>query len=223
MGLKEQILKEMRNPEVYIKEIVPYVEKRIPFIFGIACENNLSIDEWQPDKAFVGQINQKTTLLTARMFDLWESAIIDSFKSKLEKLNVKIDHYHNPEGDLIIQFPDGTTMIWEIKTSQSEDSFSGATHSSSKCPNYILINYSINKDMKLTFKGNLGFITGLAVFVWDNMEGKFIGQHTDKSSWTTLKIKTEYARKRPEIKVVGNWKLNPINCRIIREESLGYN
>ncbi len=217
-NLNQQVLKEMRNPEIYTKYIVNYVEKRIKYVFGVACEDSYSINDWQPDKAFVGQLNQKTTLLTARLFDLWENAIIEILNEKLSKLGVSVEHYHNPNGDLIMTFPDGEKMIWEIKTSQAEDSFSGATHSSSKGSNFILINYSINKNQPLEFGDNSGLITGLAVFIWDNMEGKFVGEHTDKSSWTTLKIKSEYAKKRPEIRVVGDWKLNPINCKIIRKK-----
>ncbi len=217
-NLKQQVLKEMRNPEIYIKDIVDYVEKKIKYVFGVACEDSYSINEWQPNKAFVGQLNQKTTLITARLFDLWENAIIDVLDKKLSEFGVSVKHYHNPNGDLIMIFPSGEEVIWEIKTSQAEDSFSGATHSSSKSSNFILINYSINKDQSLEFGDNIGLITELAVFVWDNMEGEFVGKHTDKSSWTTLKIKSEYAKKRPEIKVVGDWRLNPINCKIIRKK-----
>lgn len=216
--LKQKVLNEMRKPDIYSKDIVDHVEKKIKYVFGLACEDKLSINEWQPDEAFVGQLNQKTTLVTVRLFDLWEDAIITILNGKLKNFGVSVKHYHNPNGDMIMEFPDGEKMIWEIKTSQAEDSFSGATHSSSKSSNFVLINYSIDKSRKLEFGDNPHLITGLAVFVWDNMEGEFMGKHTDKSSWTTLKIKSEYAEKRPEIKVLGNWKLNPTWCKIIRKK-----
>jgi hypothetical protein len=57
-------------------------------------------------------------------------------------------------------------MRWEIKSSQALNSFTGATHSASKCNNYILVNYSIDRDLKLNEDKNKGFITELAVFIW---------------------------------------------------------
>ena len=38
----------MRKPDIYISEVVPYVEKRIQYVFGIACEAKQSINEWLP-------------------------------------------------------------------------------------------------------------------------------------------------------------------------------
>ncbi len=200
---KGEILRKIRNPEVYIKGVVSYVEKRIPFVFGVACEKNWSINEWQPDLTFGDQVGQKTVLTTVRMFDLWETAIIDVLNEYLKRFGVIVEPSHDAIGDMIITFPDKSKMKWEIKTSQANDTFTGATHSASKCDNYILINYSINKNLKLNFKENKKFITGLAVFVWDNMETKWRGKPTEHSSFTTLKIPNEIARNRPEITVIG--------------------
>ena len=181
--IKKEILKEMRNPQIYLQDVIDFVEKRIKYVFGVACENKISINEWQPDSHYIfldkkgmkKGLNEKTTMLTVRMFDLWEAGIIYVLGNRLKKMGIKVEHSHTSEGDMIIIFPSGEKMIWEIKTSQAENSFSGATHSSSKSPNFILINYSINKNQKLKFEDNPNFITGLAVFVWDKMEGKFIG------------------------------------------------
>ena len=172
----------MRNPKLFIKEIVNYVGKNVDDAFNIACRKNLSLNEWQPDSSFRNQLNQKTVLLTVRMFDLWETAIVDILNEHLyKKFKVKVKPSHDSVGDLEIIFPDGTNEKWEVKTTQGKDSFTGATHSASKCDNYILVSYSINKDMKLKeFSDNKGFVTEIAVFVWDNMQmakwqGKFFG------------------------------------------------
>ncbi|MCK4647434.1 hypothetical protein KAT24_00715 [Candidatus Pacearchaeota archaeon] len=216
--LKQKVLKEMRNPEIYLKGVLDYVEKRIKYVFGVACEDKLSINEWQPDTAFVGQLNQKTALITARLFDLWENAIIEELDKRLSKFNVKIEHYHNPNGDMIIIFPDGEKMIWEIKTSQAKDSWTGATHSSSKSSNYILINFSVNKNQSLEFGDNPSLITGLAVFVWDGMEAEWQGKPTEKNSFTSLKVSSEIAKQRPEIVVVGLLEHKKKWCKIIRKK-----
>jgi len=222
MDLKTQVLKEMRNSEIYTKGVVDYVEKRLPYVFGVACEKNLSIDEWQPDSSFGDQVGQKTVLITVRMFDLWETAVIDILNERLKKFNVRVIPSHDAVGDMIIMFPDGEKMKWEIKTSQAEDSFTGATHSASKCNNYILINYSIRKNKKLNFKDNKKFISELAVFVWDNMEAKWAGEPTEHSSFTTLKIPSEIVEKRPEIIVVGRLEPKKKWCRFVRESSSDY-
>jgi len=222
MDIKTKVLSEMRNSEIY-REVVKYVEERLPYVFGVACEKNLSIDEWQPDATFGDQVGQKTVFITVRMFDLWETAIIDILNTKLSPLNVKIEPAHDAVGDMIIIFPDGEKMRWEIKTSQAENSFTGATHSSSKCNNYILINYTIDSKLKLKLTNNKDFITKIAVFVWDNMEAKWAGKPTEHSSFTTLKIPSEIFKTRPEIVVMGE--LNPKKkwCQFIRESKEDYN
>ena len=129
---------------------------------------------------------------------------------------------NDPIGDLLIVFPNGEEMRWEIKSSQARDSFTGATHSASKCNNYILINYYIDRDRKLkSGLNNQGFISEMAVFVWDNMEVKFTGKHTEHNSFTTLKIPANIKSTRPEIVVVGSLKPHRIWSGIIREKS-GY-
>ena len=220
--LKERVLKEMRNPEIYKERVIDYIEKRIPYVFGVACEKELSINEWQPNESFGDQIGHKTVLLTVRMFDLWETAIIDILNEKLNKLNVKVIPSYDAIGDFILIFPDKSEMKWEIKTSQAEDSFTGATHSSSKCNNYVLINYSIDKNKKLNLKENKKIVKELAVFVWDNMEAKWAGLPTQNSSFTTLKIPSEIAETRPEIVVVGRLDPKKKWCRFIRENKSDY-
>lgn len=222
MNIKEKVLEEMRNPEIYTKEVLPYVEKRIPYVFGVVCEKNWSINDWQPDSTFGDQIGQKTVLITVRMFDLWETAIIDTLSNHLKQLNVKVEPSHDAVGDLMITFPDEEKMKWEIKTSQAGNSFTGATHSASKCNNYILINYSIDKDMKLSLKENINFVKDLAVFVWDDMEIKWSGEPTKHSSFTTLRIPSEILDKRPEIVVVGRLDKKKKWCKFIREPPEDY-
>lgn len=218
MNIKKQVLKEMRNPNIYIKEIIPYIEERIQYVFGVACEKNLSINEWQPDITFDDQLGQKTVLITVRMFDLWETAIIDILNKHLKKFNVIVEPSHDAIGDMVFIFPDKSKEKWEIKSSQAEDSFTGATHSASKCKNYILVNYAIDRDLKLKFKKNVHFVTNLAVFVWDNMNARWIGKPTTHSSFTTLKIPVRAFNNRKEIVVIGN--LNPKRkwCKIIRKK-----
>ena len=214
-------MKELRNPRLYLEGILKYVEENIGDAFNFCCRKNLSINEKYPDSKYEGQLGQKTVFLTVRMFDLWETAVVEVLiiylKKKFPLLRVK--PVNDPIGDLSIIFPNGEEMRWEIKSSQAQDSFTGATHSASKCNNYILINYAINKNLKLKLgKINSGFITELAILVWDSIETKWIGEPTEHSSFTQLKIPIEIKNKRPEIVVVGSLIPKQKWCEINRKK-----
>ena len=221
--LKKTILKELRNPNLYTKGIIKYVEENLDDAFNVCCRKNLSINEKYPDSKYKGQLGQKTVFLTVRMFDLWENAIIDTLSEHLKKKfpEIKIIPINDPVGDMGIVFPDGEVMRWEIKSSQALNSFTGATHSASKCNNYILINYSVNRNLKLNEDKNKGFITELAVFVWNDMEAKWLGEHSEHSSFTSLKIPSEIKSSRPEIIVIGNLEPKTKWCLIIRKDLTG--
>lgn len=220
-NIKEKIINEIRNPKIYLIDILNYVEKNVEDAFNICCRKNLSINEKYPDSKYQGQLGQKTVFISVRMFDLWETAIIEilstNIKTKFPMINIK--PINDTIGDMAIIFPYGEEMRWEIKTSQGQDSFTGATHSASKCNNYILINYSINRDLKLK-QGirNEGFIKELAVFVWNDMEAEWMGEPSKNSSFTSLKIPSEIKIKRPEIIVVGDLQPKTKWCRIKRKE-----
>lgn len=218
--LKNAVLKELRNPNLYLKGIIGYIEEHLEDAFNICCRKNLSINEKYPDSRYKGQLGQKTVFITVRMFDLWETAVVDVLNYYIRKKfpMIKVKSVNDPIGDMALIFPNGEEMRWEIKSSQAQDSFTGATHSASKCKNYILINYAINKNMKLKQNTkNRGFITEIAVFVWDNMEAKWSGEHSAHSSFTSLKIPSKIKTKRPEITIIGRLDAKSKWCRIIRK------
>jgi hypothetical protein len=216
--LKKAILKELRNPKLYTEAIISYIEDNLDDAFNVLLRKNLSINEKYPDSKYKGQLGQKTVFLTVRMFDLWENAIIDTISEHLKKKfpEIKVIPINDPIGDMGIVFPDKEVMRWEIKSSQAVNSFTGATHSASKCDNCILVNYAIDRDLKLG-ENNKGFITEIAVFVWDNMEAKWLGEHSEHSSFTSLKIPSEIKSTRPEIIVIGNLIPKKKWCEIVRK------
>jgi len=218
--LKQSVLNELRNPEVYLKDVLKYIESNVNDAFNICCRKNLSINEWKPDVSFGKQINQKTVLLTVRMFDLWETALVDVLNKHLSSKfkGVSVSHAHDSKGDLAIILPNQEKIVWEIKTTQGKNSFTGATHSASKYNDYILISYEINKNMKLKVGNNRGFITELAVLVWDKMEIKWMGEPSKSSSWTTLRIPSWIKQRRPEIVVVGDLDPKAKWCKILRKK-----
>ncbi|MBN2127625.1 MAG: hypothetical protein JW703_04520 [Candidatus Diapherotrites archaeon] len=217
--LKKTVLTILRKPELYLNNLIEYIESNVEDGFNFCCRKNLSINEKYPDVKYEGQLGQKTVFLTVRMFDLWETAIVEILQKELQSISkIEVTPVNDPVGDIMLKFPDGKEMRWEIKSSQAQDSFTGATHSASKCNNYILINYSIDKDLKLKKgKRNKGFIKDLAVFIWDNMEAKWIGDPTKNNSFTSLKIPNEVVTDRPEIVVVGELEPKRKWCKIKRK------
>ena len=204
IDVKQKVLEEMRNPDIYIKDVVDYIEKHVKYVIGVACAENLDINTWKPDDDFGIQIGQKTVFLTARMFDLWEDAVVKVLTKRLKRFGVRVEHNHTPHADLVITFPNKEKIFWEIKSSQAKNGWTGATHSSSKTSNYILINYSVDRSKKLNLEDNPKFITRLCVLVWDDMDAKWSGKPTSRNSFTSLKIPKDIKEKRPEIIVVGD-------------------
>ena len=218
MATKEEIIKKMREPEIYDK-VIDYVERNIQDAFNICCRKNLSINEKWPDKIFGGQLNQKTVLITVRMFDLWETAVVDVLSKYFKNFEgIDILPKNDAVGDLTILKEGKEIMRWEIKTSQGESSFTGATHSDMKCENFILINYKINKDKKLHIDNNRNLIEEIAIFVWDKADTNWQGKPTDNNSFTTLKISNEIFSSRKEIIVRGNLEPRQKWCKFIREK-----
>lgn len=215
---KEEVVKEMRNPKLYLDKILKYVEDNVEDAFNICCRKGLSINEWKPDSSFGKQLNQKTVLLTVRMFDLWETALVDVLNEHLSRFDIRVISSHDSRGDLTIIFPDGEEMIWEVKTTQSKDSWTGATHSASKLNDYILIGYELDKDMKLHPGTNKGFIKELTVIVWDKMDIGWLGEPSKNSSWTTLPIPVRVMKERPEIMVIGSLEPSSKWCKVNRKE-----
>ena len=217
MVSKEEVLKEMRNPELYLKKVLKYLEENIEDAFNICCRKGLSINQWKPDSSFGSKINQKTVLLTVRMFDLWETALVDVLNEHLSKFGVKVIPSHDSRGDLTVIFPNGEEIIWEVKTTQGKNSWTGATHSASKYKDYILVGYELDKDMKLHPGVNRGFIKELTVIVWDQMNIEWLGKPSENSSWTTLPIPVRVVKERPEIVVIGSLVPKEKWCEIRRK------
>lgn len=219
--VRKDLLLAIRNPDIYLKDILEYVEKNVEDAFNICCRKNLSVNEKYPDEKYKGQLGQKTVFLTVRMFDLWETALVEIISKHLKEKfpDISVIPVNDPIGDMAFKFPDGEEMKWEIKSSQATNSFTGATHSASKCNNYILINYSLDKDLKLK-KGqrNTGFIKEFAVFIWDNMEAKWVGNPSKNNSFTSLRIPAEVLTQRPEIVVVGKIEPKKKWCKIKRKK-----
>ena len=185
---KQEIIDKMKTKKIY-ENTIRYVEKHIQDAFNLCCRKGLSINQVWPDKIFGTSLNQKTVLTTVRMADLWETAIVDNLREFFENdQDISIERKNDAVGDLIIFYKKQEFMRWEIKTTQSKNSFTGSTHSSGKCNNYILISFGLNMDLVLNKTSNEGIINEIAIFVWNNSEVFWHRHSSTVKSFITFKI-----------------------------------
>ena len=153
-------------------------------------------------------MNQATVFISVRMSDLWENGVYETIKEIFGQSEIDIDkvkRWTTNEGDLQI-----FNEIWELKTSQAKNSWTGATHSSHKVGRYILINYSINRDLKLSLINKADFIPELGIFLLNasNEEIKWKGEPTKKSSFTTLRIQKHWVVENKTTNVWGKLQID---------------
>lgn len=140
--------------------MVNYINNEIPLtIFPIAKREGLTINEWLSDVE--DDRKQHTVLSTTRLsYDGVKSFLVyklNTILSSYKDANIKIlkisevtdtEEIENKSFDAIFQY-NGQTIIIEIKVTQSETGFTGATHTTSKAETFLLISLSMNRDKKV--------------------------------------------------------------------------
>jgi len=187
--------------------IVKFFGEHASDSLGYCATNGLSINEYKPDETFIDQTTgkgkgQKTVFLSARLFDLWENAMFEMLKHLLslngqEKEVNYVKRSATSFGDLVF-----FEETWEIKSSQANNSWTSATHSTQKCPNYILIHYILDLDYKMNRFHNSDLLNGILLFLANDIQkNDWHGEHTDHSSFTTFKIN----RDMNIVKIIGDY------------------
>jgi hypothetical protein len=180
----------------FINEMFNYVNQKIPNILNVARENNLTIQEWvekmESDKV---QQSVKISVIISDIIQEW--IVFKANKFFIEKgikylyvipfTENKIKWEDNKNFDVIFNFK-GENIRLEIKTSQSENSFTGATHGKNKVSDYLLINYRVNKNLKVENKQVNYFTSGVFAAIVKVKGDEFVGEATKKSSFTSFKF-----------------------------------
>ena len=135
----------------------------------------------------------------------------------------KLHNQKEQKNDFGVRVTDREDVVYfEVKTSQSPNGWTGATHSegSGKIDNYVLVNYELDRDMLLP-PLNVSSIDGLFKSVHfsviDGFELGWHGEATDKSSFTKARIhNSQYGNYSKQV-VFGSISPKKTWCRIIRE------
>lgn len=201
------------NKNYFTKKVCSWVTENLKDAFGYCCRKQLSLNDYLPPERFGGQINQATVFITVRMSDLWENGVYETIKEIFGQIEIDTHHvkrWTTNEGDLQI-----FNEIWELKTSQAKNSWTGATHSSHKVGRYLLINYSVDRSLKLKLVNESKFIPMLGIFLLDvskiiPSDGKNIwsGKPTKNNSFTTLKIKKDWVIENKIMNIWGHLQTN---------------
>lgn len=200
MILLEKLKNSLRQSE-FAQELTLYLNKIIPEkLFHDAEILELSIDDYlaciEDDKA------QHTVVLSAQLSYQGIKAFLafhanEIFRKKglshIRILTIKEYQEHanwallrDKAFDVVFEI-DGELCALEIKLTQSNSGFSGATHSTSKVNDYLLIYVDIDRQCKVTTGAN--FVKSMFIAVTKLDEAAWRGTALSNSSWTSFKFR----------------------------------
>jgi len=209
----------------FAKNLVNYINKEIPLtIFPIAKREGISINEWV--STVEDDTKQHTVLTTTRLsYDGVKTYLVYNLNKDLEnykgakikilKLNEVVDKdvIDGKSFDAVFDF-NGEIIIIEIKVTQKDDGFTGATHSTSKADTYLLISLLINRDLKVEEGGD--FVNGAFIMLINLDKNTWKGEASKNSSFTkfTFSSDVDYS----EYIILGKLKKNRVHKKIIFEK-----
>ena len=107
----------------------------------------------------------------------------------------------------------GEIIALEIKVTQSTKSFTGATHSTKKVNDYLLISLSIDRDSII--EENKKYVKGVFAMMVSLKKEEWNGKASDNSSWTKLDFKV--GRDYSNNLICGGFKKKKTNMEIVFE------
>jgi len=226
MKTYNDLMKFMRTKQFAI-EVIKLVECVVGYNF-------MSLRILEPNIKTLGDYSkhveestaQQTVYLTVRAAYEFEYAIKRVLSNHGFKTVSKIHNTAEQKNDFGVQVSDRTQTAWfEVKTTQSKNGWTGATHSrgSGKVDNYVLVSYELDRNMILPpvdcpSTGTLhGIFKSVHFSVVDAFDMGWVGDATDSSSFTTAKIhNSQYSVYTPQI-ILGSTVKKDKWCAIIRE------
>jgi hypothetical protein len=198
-------MSEPKIKEYFAKRVVNWVVENLKDSFGYCCRNNLTLNQYLPSERFGNQKNQITVFISVRLSELWENSIYEAIKELFGQMEIpinKVSRWTTADGDITI-----LDKVYEIKTSQAKDSWTGATHSSHKSKLYILVHYVIDKDKHLDLLNGNEVFPEFSIYLLKtdlSTEKLWKGMPKTNSSFTTLRIDNEWVRDKKVLCIWGD-------------------
>ena len=143
---------------------------------------------------------QRTVLSTGRLsYDgvkFYLSYRANDFFKNYDKADIKILSAKDLDKDSSIKTKsfdvifsiDGEIIALEIKVTQSNSSFTGATHSTKKVNDYLLISLLVDRDTIV--EETKQYVKGVFAMMVNLQQNEWNGKAKKNSSWTSLKFKS---------------------------------
>ena len=182
-----------------IDDMVKYVNNAIPTtIFPNARIERLTINQYL--ESLEDDSKQRTVLSTGRLsYDgvkFYLSYRANDFFKNYDKADIKIlsakdlnkDSSLKTKSFDVIFLIDGEIIALEIKVTQSNSTFTGATHSTKKVNDYLLISLLVDRDTIV--EETKQYIKGVFAMMVNLQQNEWNGEAKENSSWTSLKFKS---------------------------------
>jgi hypothetical protein len=162
---------------------------------------------------------QQTVYLTVRSAYEYEIALQTVLSNAGFETVSKKHNVAGAKNDFGVVTADKGPIFFEVKTTQSDKGWTGATHSlgNGKVDNYVLISYDLDRDMKLppvTGGSALhGAFKSVHFSVVDSFSLGWQGKASNKSSFTTAQIPVQKAAVYSKQIVLGHLTPKDIWCK----------
>jgi hypothetical protein len=230
---KTEILIKTLKEIGFAKELVSYLNSVIPKkLYSVAKDKGMSINQYLD--AIEDDAGQHTVVMTSLIsYDGVKAFLIfeaNKFLSKMTNGSVKVlsksEYRSNPNfieyADLafdIIFEVDGELVPLEIKVTQNTSGFTGATHSTSKVNDYLLILLEIDRDVIVA--DGIDFVKSIFMSITSIDGSSWKGEASSNSSWTQFKFKVHDSNSNvidySSGIICGSLKMNRTNYSMITE------
>lgn len=227
----KKVINELKRVN-FVDYAFSYIENNliVQQFYG-ACKNNESFNEFY----CLEEVNQIGVQLTAQMshsfYTFLKYNLNDFLKSQKSFLKAVMVRELNQVKSYDLVFIDTTTnqkYYLEIKLSQNDNSWQGSTSSTSKVDNFLLINFKIDREKKLSLTNNNGLFIGVFAGIFDLGSRKWNGDAKSNShrtsfdfrmsDWSIDNLTEDCIIKGgviPKQKIY-HLELNPVNYEIIK-------
>jgi hypothetical protein len=227
----EKVINELRRVN-FVDYAFLYIENNliVQQFYG-ACKNNESLNEFY-NLEEVSQVGvQLTAQISHSFYTFLKYNLNDFLESQKSFLRVVLERESNQIKSYDLVFINITTnkkYYLEIKLSQNDNSWQGSTSSTSKVDNFLLINFKIDRDKKLSLTNNNGLFRGVFAGIFNLGSHKWNGDAKSNNHRTSFDFRmadwsidnlTENCIIKGEVipkKVKYHLKLKPVNYEIIK-------